>query len=130
MGFLDPYDDAVEYVSKLHSQGYYFHCISSMGGDDYSRMLREANLIALFGSAIASVTIVDCGQSKRKALEKYRGSGLIWLEDHIGNANVGAEYSLKTFLFNHKYNQNNPTGKAEEFIRVNNWKDLYDHINS
>jgi hypothetical protein len=130
MGFLNPYRDAVEYIGKLHKQGYHFHCISSMGGCEYAAVLRRQNLISLFGSAIQDITILGCGANKYEALSKYRGSGLIWIEDHIGNANMGVDLGLQTFLFNHNYNEVNPTSRPEGFTRINYWKELYEHINS
>jgi hypothetical protein len=129
MGFLEPYADALFWVRQLYYlHGITFHCITSMGSDYCAGKLRERNLKDLFGPAITKVTILDCGAKKDDALAPYKDSNRIWLEDHIGNANTGAALGLRTFLFNHPYNLVNPTGRLEDFIRVDNWEDLAPHL--
>lgn len=129
MGFLEPYADALYWVRLFYyNYGITFHCITSMGKDYYAGKLRERNLKDLFGPAISKVTILDCGAHKGETLEPYKNSNYIWLEDHIGNANLGAALGLRTFLFNHDYNLINPTSKPENFIRVDDWEQLVHHI--
>ena len=125
MGFLEPYADALFHVRQLYYvHGITFHCITSMGKDFCAGKLRERNLKDPFGPAISNVTILDCGAPKGEALAPYKDSNRIWLEDHIGNANTGAALGLRTFLFNHPYNLVNPTGKPENFTRIDNWEQL------
>lgn len=131
MGFLEPLADARYWVRKLYrTKGITLHCITSMGDDYHARKLRVMNLENVFGKNIISrVTILGCGSSKRETLSEFEGTGMLWLEDHIGNANIGSDLGLNTFLFERPYNLINPTGKPENFTRVKNWKQLASILN-
>lgn len=124
MGYLPPIGDALYWVKKLHrTRGIVFHCITSMGSDYFARKLRVMNLETVFGKSVfEKITILGCGEDKTAALSEYKGSGMIWLEDHMGNANVGASLGLKSFLFEREYNR--APLKTENFIRIKNWKQL------
>ena len=128
MGFLAPLQDSVYWVRKMHEHhGVVFHCITSMGNDPYARILRRMNLERIFGAnVIQDVTILGCGEDKTNVLKQYRGTKMIWLEDNIHNAVIGAKEGLRTFLFNRTYNQYKEDDK--HFTRVNNWKDLYSKL--
>lgn len=129
MGFLHPLHDAVKYVKKLHEEyGVVFHAISSMGNDPFAIILREQNLIRIFGENVfEKITILGCGENKIKALTPYKDSRTIWLEDHIQNAQDGAALGLQSFLFNRpsntKFISNN-----EIFTRVSGWAELLTFI--
>jgi hypothetical protein len=130
MGFLNPIGDARQWVRRInHMFGATFHCITSMGNDHCASKLRTMNLQAIFGKKVISqVTFLDCGADKTSVLRLYENSNLMWLEDHIGNANTGASLGLDTFLFNRPYNLVNPTSKPERFTRVDNWKQIATHL--
>jgi len=128
MGFLPPIGDAVYWVRRMHEMhGATFHCITSMGDDLHARWLRVMNLERIFGERlIHDVTILSCGADKTLALSEYENSGLVWLEDNVKNATVGACLGLNTFLFNRTYN--NTIEAVEPFTRVNDWAELYNHL--
>jgi hypothetical protein len=121
MGFLPPLKNAVAAVKDLHENyGAVFHCITSMGDDIHAQKLRVQNLHNLFGTnAIQRVTILPCGADKTAALKEYEGTHLVWLEDHVANANVGASLGLRSYLFNREYNQKIET--EENFTRIDSW---------
>ena len=89
--------------------------------------LREKNLDRIFGEGVFErVVCLPCGEDKDEALERYRDSNFIWIEDKTENAELGAKMGLNTFLINHIYNEGHDI--SDGVTRVNNWKDLYDYI--
>jgi len=123
---IPPLRDAVKYIRKLHEeQGYVFRVISSLSNDEYAHRLRTKNLIELFGPTIfESYVFLDTGADKDEALEPYRGTGCVWVEDKVENAELGYELGLDSILMTHPHNAdyNGPVKK------VSNWKDIYEYI--
>ena len=128
MGFLPPLRDSVKYVRKLHEEhGVVFHCITSMSNDPWAKKLREQNLDRLFGEGVFErVVCLGCGDDKDEALERYRDSDFMWIEDKPANANLGAKMGLNSFLLDHIYNRNDDLEKG--VTRVNNWKEIYEYV--
>jgi hypothetical protein len=127
MGFLPPLRDAMFYVKRLHEEhGYTFHCITSMSKDKNAQELRKMNLKKLFGkTAFDKFVFLDTGADKDAVLEKYRDTGLWWIEDKITNAQVGHDIGLKSLLMEHGHNMD---FEHTEIPRVKNWKEIYDII--
>lgn len=124
---LPPYKDAMKYVRKLHvDHGYIFHCITAMSEDPDAKKLRTNNLEHLFGSTVFDdVIAVGIGASKEEALEPYRDSGCLWVEDKMENAVLGHEMGLESVIMMQAHNQ---TFEHDEIKKVYNWKDIYDHV--
>ena len=59
-------------------------------------------------------------ESKKGVLEKYKGSGLVWIEDRVDYAIDGDEMGLKTYMMDWPYN------REYEGRRVSSWKEIYD----
>lgn len=125
IGFLPPLRDAIHYVRKLHEEhGYVFHAITSLSLDPHAARLREENLKKLFGeTAFAKVVCLDTGADKDEALEPYRDSGFVWIEDKEENAEVGDKIGLDSILIEHAYNMDN-----EDFPLMKNWKEVYEYL--
>lgn len=129
---LPPFRDAIKYVRKMHeNHGVTFHCITALGSNKRSHVLREKNLKNLFGpTAFSKVDCVKRGKYKKPVLEKYQDTDVsapvVWVEDSIKTALMGYELGLTTFLMNHPYNihEDIPAG----IIRVDSWKDIYEHL--
>jgi hypothetical protein len=123
---IPPLRDAVQYVNKLHREhGYVFHVISSLSDDEYAQHLRTKNLMELFGKTIFErYTYLDTGADKHEALELYRDSGCLWIEDKPENADLGYSMGLEPLLMSHSHNKNYE-GPAK---KVANWKEIYNHI--
>jgi hypothetical protein len=128
IGYLPPLKDAIKYVRKLHEeQGAVFHCITSIGIDPYAVKLREHNLNRVFGETVFErIHCLPCGADKTEALKRYEGSGFVWVEDKLENANLGAQMGLRSFLINHPYNEMGVV--HDDVTRVNNWKEICEHI--
>ena len=125
MAYLTPHLDAVKYVKKIHEElGYVFRVITSMSLNKYAYKARLKNLHDLFGeSVIDELVCLDTGADKDEALEPYRNSNCIWVEDKYKNAQLGKDFGLDAFLIdlphNRQYNFDN---------RVSGWKDIYNYI--
>lgn len=124
---LPPLRDAIKYVKKLHEEhGFIFHVITSLSLDRDVWEARKRNLDNLFGkTAITLLTCLDTAAPKNEALEVYRDSGCVWVEDRIDNARLGVELGLNTFLMTHHHNIDRQAVGSQ---RVNNWKSIYNYI--
>jgi hypothetical protein len=125
VGFLPPLRDAIHYVRKLHEEhGYVFHAITSLSLDPYAAKLREQNLAKLFGeTAFEKVVCLDTGADKDEALEPYRDSNFVWIEDKVENAEVGDKLGLDSILIEHAYNMDN-----KDFPLMKDWKEVYNYL--
>ena len=128
IGWLPQFRDSVEYVKKLHEEGYVFHAITSLGNEEYAARLRKQNLAELFGSTVfEKVECLPFGGDKRKSLMPYANSGCIWVEDHVQNALLGNELGLNSILMKHEHNEG---FTHDEITVVDNWKRIYSIINA
>ena len=123
---IPPLRDAIKYIKKLHEEhGYVFRVISSLSNDQYAQHLRIKNLRELFGDTVfESYVFLDTGADKDEALEPYRGSGCIWIEDKPENADLGYDLGLDSILMAHEFNSDYD-GQA---LRMDNWKEIYGYI--
>lgn len=125
IGFLPPLRDAMYYVDLLHRKhGYVFHMITSLSLDPYAQELRIQNTKKLFGeTAFEKFVFLDTGADKHEALEQYKDTDYLWIEDKIENAELGYDYGLKGILMEHGHNMHNNTLPI-----VKNWKEIYDTL--
>lgn len=132
IGFLPPLRDAMYYVDLLHRRhGFTFHMITSLSLDKHAQDLRIDNTKKLFGeTTFTKFVFCDTGADKDEALEPYRDSGLIWVEDKVENAELGVKLGLESYLIEHGHNmrmrekEHNPNS-----IQVcTDWKSLYELI--
>jgi FMN phosphatase YigB (HAD superfamily) len=127
IGSLPPLRDAVHYIRKLHEKhGFIFHCITSLSLEPTAHELRTSNLKKLFGeTAFEKFIFLDTGADKHEALEKYKGSNLLWVEDKIENAEVGLDYGLDSILIKHEHNSHIDRTKIP---LMKNWKEVYEYV--
>lgn len=127
IGFLPVYKDAAYYMDLLHRKhGFQFRVITSLSSDPYSQHLREENIFRYFNqNMFESIECLETGSDKDQALEPYRDTECIWVEDSILNAQVGRDLGLNSFLMEHSHNRTRcPNG-----VRlVSNWAEIYRHI--
>lgn len=126
IGFLPPLRDAMYYVDLLHRKhGYIFHMITSLSLDPSAQTLRIQNTKKLFGeSAFEKFVFCDTGADKDEALEPYRDTGFIWVEDKVENAILGHDLGLESVIMKHGHNMNSDTGLPI----VRDWSELYEYI--
>lgn len=121
---VPPFRDAISGIGKLKENGYNFIAITSVGGDYNTERLRNINLEDHFGkNTFIEVHCID--GDKQLYLEKYRDSGMYWIEDLGKNALLGANMGLNTFLIDHPYNRD---CSHERITRVNNWAEICNNI--
>lgn len=127
IGFLPPLRDAMYFVDLLHRKhGYVFHAITSLSTDPAAGKLREENLCKLFGETVfESVVCIGTGADKDEALEPYRDSGLLWIEDKVENAELGQKIGLNSILVEHGHNMNYV---HPDIPIVKNWAEIYEMI--
>jgi hypothetical protein len=125
MGFLPPLRDSMYYMKKLQEEyGYVFHAITSQSSNPNAQKLRIMNLQKLFGETLfEKFTILGTGADKDEALEPYRDSGLLWIEDKVENAELGVKLGLESILMEHAYNMDHKTIRLAK-----NWRDIYTYI--
>lgn len=124
IGYLPPFRDAIKYVRKLHEDhGFVFHCITSLSTDPFAVKAREENLKHVFGETpFERIVCLDTGADKDDALEPYRDSGCIWVEDKIENAVTGQNMGLQSVLIEHDHNCDYVN---EDIPVIQNWSQLY-----
>ena len=125
IAYLTPNLDAIKYVRKLHEEGgYVLRVITSLSLNKYAYKARLQNLHDLFGeSVIDELVCLDTGADKDEALEPYRGTDCVWVEDKVQNAVLGDELGLNSFLIDLPHNRH-----LEYPNRVNGWEDIYHSI--
>ena len=127
IGFLPAQRDAMYYIKKLHEKhGYVFHCITSLSLNPNAQRLREMNIHKMFGpTAFERIVCLDTGARKDDALEEYEGTGLVWLEDKVENAEAGYKYGLNPLLMVHGHNMHH---YHPGITPVKNWQEIYKYI--
>lgn len=126
IGFLPPLRDAMHYVDKLHRKhGAVFHCITSLSLEPSAQQLRIDNLNKLFGSTVfEKFVFLDTGADKDEALEPYRNSYDVWIEDKVENANLGYDMGLDAIIMEHGFNMD----YQGPCPLVKNWKEVYHYV--
>ena len=125
--YLPAFRDARSGVAHLVEAGYTFICITSLSLDEKAAKLRKRNLEAIFGKGVfTELVCLDTGADKDEALEKYRDSGLYWIEDKTQNANLGQTLGLKSILIDHVHNKEDEVNNG--VVRVGNWAQIVDII--
>lgn len=127
IAFLPPLRDAVEYVRRLHSEGWQFHCITSLSSLSSAYDLRRRALDREFGEGvIGELTCLPTGSDKDKALEPFKDSRLWWVEDKPENADVGYQMGLQSILMRHGHNADHEC----PYPVVKNWREIYAIVTS
>ena len=126
MGFLPAFKDARSGVAKLVEHGWQFIVITSLSLDPKAQMLRIGNLKNIFGkNGFIEVICLDTGAHKDEAIEKFKDSGLWWIEDKPENAEVGLKYGLKPILIEHEHNKEHEEDGIEYAY---DWEEIYNII--
>lgn len=88
-------------------------------------MARTLNLTTLFGDVFDEFVYLDTGADKDDALEKYKDSGLYWIEDKPKNAKLGADLGLKALMITHNFNK---SLELDGVTKVSNWSNICDLV--
>lgn len=125
---LHPFADARQYVKRLHDEGYDFIVITSLSDKPHAHANREHNLRKHFGKAIKELHCLPIGEHKGNFLERWKDSGLFWIEDHVENAAAGADLGLRSIVIDHPYNTKYTLHDHKLYARVGYarpWEAIY-----
>jgi len=114
----------MHYVRKLHEEcGFTFHMITSLSLDKHACRLRRMNTEKLFGeTTFEDYTFLDTGADKDDALDKYKDTGMIWIEDKVENAQCGLDMGLESIMIEHGHNMH-----SDICPKMKNWKEVYEY---
>ena len=126
MGFLPAFKDARSGVAKLVEHGWQFIVITSLSLDPKAQMLRVSNLKNIFGKNVfIDVICLDTGADKDEALEKFKDTGMWFIEDKPINAETGLKYGVKPILIEHEHNKEHEEDGIEYAF---DWEEIYNII--
>ena len=124
-GFADlpAFDDALEYVNRLHQEGWTFIAITACGFDERIIEMRRQNLETHFPGVFQEIRTVGVFDSKEEILNEYDPA--IWVEDTWRHALAGYDVGHKSFLIKRDYNTDT---SHEGPIVVSGWEEIYETI--
>src|SRR6478752_3246810 len=117
---LRPEPDALEYLPKLHAEGWRFIAITSCVNDDGVAEMRAKNIKQAFGFEFEDVLCTGLLQPKAEFLARFDPT--YWVEDNAHHAVVGADLGHTSILLDRPYNRH-LDGPSP--IRVNDWEEIY-----
>lgn len=94
-GELSPYMDAVEGVRELVKRGYRFVAITSPGNEPKQVEMRKQNLLNVFGDVFDDVICLPLLSPKYDVLERWKDSGLVFLDDLLSNCDDASKLGLR-----------------------------------
>ena len=123
--YLEPFADAVENVAKLADAGFRFTVITSLGNTPEAINNRTHNLRFIFGDIFDDIQCLKMGLNKSIALNKWVGSNLLWVDDHITQVEAGYNQGLSAILVTHPYNKVYTEGKFRRVSHTTPWAEIY-----
>ena len=133
MRSLPPYKDSIKYIRKLKEEhGIVFTVISSFSDSTSSHEDRKHNLETHFGKGTFEEFIfLGEGESKERALSRYRDSGITFIEDLPDNIVISEKLGLSPVILRHAHNdrwiQNcRRDGLIGSIEVADSWKDFYE----
>lgn len=123
---LRPLPGAVWAIYELAASGYEMHVITSCAANPKIAARRRENLADHFGGVFASVTCLDLGQSKVKALVQH-DPGAIWIEDNFNHALTGHALGHRTYVLRYPHNQKHEHGSSG-LTWCDNWPEIVTHV--
>lgn len=122
-GNLSPVHGAAWAIGGLAEAGIEMHVITSCSTAPGVTERRRRNLAARFGDVFASVTCLDLGQSKVKALVDHE-PGAIWVEDNYTHALTGLALGHRSFVMRYPHNRSyEASHRISESQRAVTWCD-------
>lgn len=122
---LTAYADSLEYIPKLADHGFRFVVITSISSHPDAIKYRTQNLKNLFGDIFIEIICLETASPKDHILKLWEGSEFFWIEDHIGNAEVGHILGLKSLLIQQKHNSHYETEHFKIVGPNEPWKEIY-----
>ena len=123
---LEPMRQSVEYINKLHQEGFHFIAITSLSDKPIAQYYRYLNIEDYFETDVfVDVKCLPAGAPKLDAMMAFENSGLIYVDDRISNLEDALKVGLKPVMMKHAYNihYNN-----KRVLQVSNWADIYKYV--
>lgn len=125
---LDPLADSVEYIGKLAALGFRFICVTSQSDAPNAKIHRTTSLTKHFGDVFDEINCIKMGANKKEFLTRWKDTGYFWIEDHIGQAQAGADNGLKAVLITQPYNAHLDDERITTVSNSQPWKEIYDLV--
>lgn len=100
---LAPYKDSALVIPRLAEAGFRFVAITALGKQ--STKMREENLRDAFGDVFNEVICLEQRTCKRHVLNRWKNTGLLWIEDDPDNAADGQALGLQGVIVDAAYNR-------------------------
>lgn len=122
-GELQPLPGAVEALQAAHAQGRILSIITACANTPSVIAQREQNLVNVFGKIFGDIHAVGMKESKSTLLKSY--DNVIWIEDKMENAVMGAEIGHPTYLIRASHNAKYDGNVSHDLMT---WVDGWDCI--
>lgn len=123
---LEPMRQSVEYINKLHQEGFHFIAITSLSDKPIAQYYRYLNIEDYFETDVfIDVKCLPAGAPKLDAMMDFENSGLIYVDDRISNLEDALKVGLKPMMMKHAYNIHYSNKKVKQ---VANWQDIYNYV--
>ena len=123
---LEPMRQSVEYINKLHQEGFHFIAITSLSDKPIAQYYRYLNVEDYFETDVfVDVKCLPAGAPKLDAMMDFENSGLIYVDDRISNLEDALKVGLKPVMMKHAYNIHYNNKKVKQ---VANWQDIYNYV--
>lgn len=123
---LEPMRQSVEYINKLHQEGFHFIAITSLSDKPIAQYYRYLNIEDYFETDVfIDVKCLPAGAPKLDAMMDFENSGLIYVDDRISNLEDALKVGLKPMMMKHAYNIHYNNKKVKQ---VANWQDIYNYV--
>ena len=125
---LPSYRKSEIYLPKIKTDlGYNISVITACSDKPETKVRRTKNLVNLFGDIFTDIHCVKDSPSKKGILEKYNPT--FWIDDHYGNARMGANLGHKSYLIRQPYNIHYE--KIDKEINfIDDWEQIYNILQS
>lgn len=123
---LEPLRGADIWIPKLKEEGFKFIAITSLSDKPIAQYYRYLNLEDYFDvETFLDVRCLPAGADKTEALEEFKDSSLLFIDDRPLNVETALKLNLNAIMMKHPYNiqYSNPKVKL-----VSNWENIYDYI--
>lgn len=123
---LEPMRQSVEYINKLHQEGFHFIAITSLSDKPIAQYYRYLNIEDYFETDVfVDVKCLPAGAPKLDAMMDFENSNLIYVDDRISNLEDALKVGLKPVMMKHAYNIHYNNKKVKQ---VTNWQDIYNYV--
>lgn len=122
---LQPFGEAEKYLKKIKDNNWYIVAITAVDNDDDLLIKRKINLKCVLGNVIDEIHMIGTRKSKLNKLKEFKKT--IFIDDNTKHIEEGIEANHDVLLMSRPYNTFYYNEKVK---RVNNWKEIYEYLQS